>query len=389
MPKVTRSQSIASTADPMRQSQRKQSVQGLLRQFSTFAQDIHESHETDYCDLKHALEESDFMIKSLLDEESKEREEGDEGLKKRVSALEEALRALQGGSGDGGPLKQLKERVDRLEDAAGKSGQDVEALKKAHKALGKELVNFNGSHGQHLGELEERIDSNMKLLNSKAEQTAAALAALEAKLKNVHEGVRGVQQSVDSSQSALDERVRDAERRMNDSVRNTSKDLENLKGDHADLSNHVKQKLSDTDGLHQHLASQKARTDALHNSHSQLLSKHDDYAKDIQGLKDDSAKQRKDISMVMKHVDGALGELAHNTAQELKATRDDVDQILGLVSGVQRAWRPSSSKGQRKSSKRLSDEPGSPKTPKEVTIDLSRHMGGLREPQTPTTPHLL
>merc|ERR1719323_362227 len=44
-----------------------------------------------------------------------------------------------------------------------------------------------------------------------------------------------------------------------------------------------------------------------------------------------------------------MGELAHNTAHELKVTRDEVDQLLSLLAGVQRAWRPAMRPRGRKS----------------------------------------
>jgi len=382
---LVRKDSLGSTAE----LQRRGSVQKLLDHLGAFANDVNDTHEGDFTDLLHNMQESEHVIKTLLDEEVKDREQGDKALDKRCASLEKVLAALQ--NGESGPLKQ---RVDSLENTfaawADKHTRDVEALRKENDALSRQLANYTGAHKQHL-EAEDRLESAVKSLASRGDSTARALAAAEAKLDHLHEGVHGCEQTcaaADSKSSALGERLKEAERRLDNSLRSCSKDLDQLKGDHGDLSHQVKQRMADTHSLiNQQLASHKAKTDAIGDSHHELLSKHQGQARDLQGLMDENSKHRKDVTLLRQHVEGALGELAQNTASELKATRDDLDQILGLLSGVQKAWRPGTSRSQGPRRKRISDE-GSPKTPKEVNIDLLRHTV---EPRTPkaSTPHLL
>mmetsp|Transcript_2139 Transcript_2139/g.4846 ORF Transcript_2139/g.4846 Transcript_2139/m.4846 type:complete len:570 (+) Transcript_2139:54-1763(+) len=167
-----------------------------------------------------------------------------------------------------------------------------------------------------------------------------------------------------------------------------------LKADH----DKVKHKFGEFDSkLNSRLAEEAQRREEALGHHEQLHSmlsqKHDAQVKELTGLRDAHGKHQQDLTGLWdvhsKHqqdlgqfksnVETALSELAHNTSVELKTTRDGLDQVLALLAGVQRAWRPcmrgSPTSKSRRTSRIGGEEAGSPETP--AGIDLMKHMAGL------------
>lgn len=383
---------------------KKANVTNLLKQFETFAHGVHEGAEEDMEHLKQEMERCEALVHDIMKREREEREEAGSRLEQRCEALERSLAAVQ----EQNRREQAKEhdstkqRIDHLETMFGawadKHTRDVEMLRKANEALGGELAAFNDAHNQHL-QVEESLDTAVQGLTSAAEQTAKALAAAKAKLDHMQEGVLQCDQhcaAAESKSAMLADRLKECERRLESSLGACNKELDFLKGEHGNLSLQVKQKFVEThDKIIHSAASHKANLDKHEENHGLLVTRHEGQARDLKALRDEHAKHGQDLGLLRRHVEGALGELAHNTAQELKATRDEVDQIMGLLAGVQRAWRPAGGGGGSRASRsalrkqRCSQEeaqspktPKTPKTPKagyEVSLDLHGMEQGSRK----------
>jgi len=268
---------------------------------------------------------------------------------------------------------------------------------------------------RHAGDDSEQLERSVKALQSNADHTAKALAAAKARLDHMQDGAGDCEKrcaAVESKASSLADRLKESEgrlegtvsqvaslanrlkeseRRLEGTVSQTVEELTALKGEQARLSLQVKQRLAEpTDVLH-HISEHRARIDKHEEQNAILAAKQDGQARDLRDLRDDHSKQGQEMGLLRRHVEGSLGQLAHNTEQELRAARDEMDQVMQVFAVVQRAWRPAPRSGRAPRKNRAGDDPGTPKTPKEgyeVSVDLMK-PGVEGDPPPTSRPHLL
>jgi len=344
--------------------------------------------------------------------------------KRLESNIRVCSKGLESIKGDHGNLTQHVSQ--RLADANDRIEKQQRANTDAHDGRHNDLLSKCDGQARDIQSLRQHIDD---AIHDLAQNTAREIKAtredvdhlkashdevgpaISSKIEHVQQTVNGCERrvtTVETKTTKIIEEVQETERRLETNVRNCTKDIENLRGDHGNLSNQVKQKMTDANDLiANHVASHARNSDDKLNDllgkHKDLLSKHEGHAKDIrhlwdetgrhnqdlgslrQDLNNENAKRGQDVNILRQHLDGALGDISQNTARELKASRDDLDQVLALLSGVQRAWRArqkriSDGGGSRGSSpKRLySEELNSPTSSKVAYKPLGEQKTGGR-----------
>lgn len=381
--------------------------------FADFVSHFADLAEQDMEDLKSEMHSCFGTLKDLLKQEAEERTHGEANLQDRCAQLER--KQLEEGkhhkaheAAIGEDLSAMKQRLDYLESMFGAWGdkhtKEVQQLQTAHEGLAKELASFGEAHDQHL-EVEESLDTAVKGLTSAAEQTAKALAAAKMKLDQMHEGVINCEQRCASSASklqALNERMQNLDHRFEGAVRDHSGELQSLRGDHSSLASELKKRHGELGSLvnqrHEELSGAAAKRHGelrdmisaeaqareqrmtgatavfekrvadlsaalreLEHKTGTALKSGGDQLREIQILRDGQTKHTDDIGSLHTELGATKANLG-GALTELEATRDELDQVLGLLASVQKAWRPCQ---RGKTARRTSrSEATTPKTPK-------------------------
>jgi len=294
--------------------------------------------------------------------------------------------------------QNCESRLPGLADRLGDAERRLDGHASEHQSLAQHVkqrhAELHDLVHRHASDHQEHMERTVQTLQSSADQTAKALAAAQARLDRMQDGAGSCEQrcaDVESKANSLAERFKESERRIEVTVSQTVEELAVLKSECSRLALQVKQKLTETPDLLRHISEHRARLDGHEEQNGILAARHDGQARDLTALRDDHSKQVQEIWLLRRHVEGALGEMAHNTSQELRATRDELEQVLLLLAGVQKAWRPAAARGARTSRRNRSEEAGTPKTPKagfEVSVDLMKP--GMEEDAPPASrPQLL